>query len=263
MGAMSMTSVGSTGAAGAGLLNRLFALVDKDKNQSVSGSELSAMLDSIGKGDLSGDILKARDSDGDGALSATEWPDKLVSDENLGQLLSLQDLRDSKLLSPAERRQQQDALKQAYFSRVDADGNGVLSGEEVEADRVLNLANALDGGAPPNSAVMFRPGADRDALTLDDITIGQRIDASMLKVVEPSAALKAEIAAMMARVAESPNAAGAETEAPPADSQPLTAEAQAEKVNNATFSQALITRLIAQFAAPGSAETAASTDFSA
>ncbi|HLV83988.1 MAG TPA: EF-hand domain-containing protein [Devosia sp.] len=258
-----MTSVGSGGAVGAGLLNRLFQLVDKDKSSTVSGDELSAVLDSIGQGQKSSAILATHDSDGDGALSATEWHDKLVSDENLGQLLSLQDLRDMKLLSPAERQQQADTLKQEYFSRVDADDNGVLSGDEVEADRVLNLARVLDGGALPNSLVMFRPGADRNALTLDDITVGQRIDPTMLKVTEPSAELKARIATMRARMAQMQDGSDTATETAAADNQPLTVEGQTEKVKTASLSHALITRLIAQFSTQGTAGTAASTDFSA
>lgn len=257
-----MTSVGSTGAAGAGLLGRLFALVDKDKNQSVSGAELKSVLDSIGQDDTSSAIVGKFDTDGNGVLSASEWPDKLVSDANLGQLLTLQDLKNSKLLSPAERQQQAETLRQDYFSRVDADGNGVLSRDEVEADRVLNLAQALDGGAPPNSAVVFRPGADRDALTIEDIQIAQRLDPTMLKVDEPGAALKAEIAAMQARLAENPTVADAAGETGKDNSQ-LTEEGQREKVKTASLSQALITRLIAQFSAQGVAAASATTDFSA
>jgi hypothetical protein len=263
MGTMGMTSVGSGGAVGAGLLNRLFELVDKDKSSAISGDELSVVLASIGQEAKSTAIMATHDSDGDGALSATEWPDKLVSDENLGHLLSLQDLRDIKLLSPAERQQRVDTLKQAYFSRVDADGNGVLSGDEVEADRVLNLARVLDGGALPNNVVMFRAGADRNALILDDITVGQRIDPTILKVTEPTAELKAELAAMRARMAGTQGGADAATDTAAEDSQPLTVEGQTEKVKTARLSQALITRLIAQFSTQGMAGTATSTDFSA
>src|SRR5690554_6986020 len=104
MGAMGVTSVGSGGAVGAGLLNRLFQLVDKDKSSTVSGDELSAVLDSIGQGQKSSAILATHDSDGDGALSATEWPDKLVSAENLGQLLSLQEDRKSTRLNSSHVR---------------------------------------------------------------------------------------------------------------------------------------------------------------
>ena len=252
-----MTSLGVSGAAGAGLLSRLFQLVDKDKDNAVSGAELSALLDTVGQGSKSTAILAASDKDGDGALSANEWPNRLVSDQNQGQLLSLQDVRDLRHLSAEERQQKADTLKQAFFSRVDSDGNGVLSGDEVEADRVLNLAHALDGGAPANSAVMFRAGADQNALTMDDIAIGQRIDMSGLQPVELTDAQQVEFAAMRDRMAAIAKAVGDRTEPAPATSQPQTAEAQAEKVSTANLSQALISRLIAQFTTQSAAGTAA------
>jgi len=247
MGEMGMTNVGPSSNAAAGLLNRLFALVDKDKDSAVSGAELSALLDSVGQGAKSGAILAANDSDGDGALSTTEWPNRLVSDDNIGQLLSLQDLRDLRNLSAEQRKEKSDTLKQAYFTRVDTDGNGVLSGDEVEADRVLNLANTLDSGAPPNTAVMIRAGADRNALTMDDIAIAQRIDMSGPKAVELTDAQKTEFAAMRDRMAAIAKNADADADTTPDAGEPQTAEAQAEKVSTANLSHSLIMRLLAQF----------------
>jgi len=112
---------------------------------------------------------------------------------------------------------------------------------------VLNLANTLDSGAPPNTAVMIRAGADRNALTMDDIAIAQRIDMSGPKAVELTDAQKTEFAAMRDRMAAIAKNADADADTTPDAGEPQTAEAQAEKVSTANLSHSLIMRLLAQF----------------
>lgn len=257
-----MTQVGSGNAAGAGLLNRLFQRTDTNKNSAVSSAELSELLKTAGKDDTSASLMATYDADGDGALTSSEWPDKLVSDQNLGQLLSLQDLHALQAMNSEERNQQTQSLKQAYFSRVDADGNGVLSKDEVEAGRVLNMARTLDEGQPPNTVVMVRPGADQNALTMQDIMIGQRIDTSALKASPLSPAQKAELAAALAAMPTDGEPAKVAPEAS-ADATQDTPQSMAEKVSTASFSQALITRLLAQFATLATMPAASATDISA
>lgn len=239
-----MTEIGSVGGT---LLNRLFALADKDRDAKVSGAEMSALLEQVGQKGRGDQVMAAQDADKDGALSLEEWPGQLLSNETMGQLLSVQDY---KALSPASRAELAQQAKDAYFARVDVDGNGVLNRDEIEADKVLNQANYLDTDQLAGTAVMFRPGADRNAITRDDIVVGQRLDLSGIQPIKPEdldPGLKEAFANAQRMMTIYPDAA------PPSDQPPApapvaeTPEVMRQRVSSAEFTSALVSRLLAQF----------------
>ncbi|WP_171015825.1 hypothetical protein [Devosia sp. FKR38] len=240
-----MTEISGVGGT---LLNRLFALADKDRDSKVSGAEMSELLDKVGQKGKIDQVMAAQDADKDGALSLEEWPGKLLSSEAIGQLLTAQDY---KAMSPASRAELAQQAKDAYFARVDVDGNGVLNREEIEADKVMNQANYLDNNALPNVAVMFRAGADRNAITKDDIMVGQRLDlsamtASPIKQIAEEDMSDAE--KEMLRIVREGAARSPDAGAPPAPVPvPETPEAARERVSSSEFTSALLSRLLAQF----------------
>ena len=249
-----MTEIGSVGGA---LMSRLFALADKDRDNSVSGAEMSALLESVGQKSRAETIMAAQDGNGDGALGADEWPTKLLSDETIGQLLSAQDY---KALSAEGRAALTQQAKDAYFARADVDGNGVLSRDEIAADRAMNEANYLDSGALPNVAMMFRAGADQNAITKDDILVGQRLDMSGIEPMKPEdmdASLKEAFARAQRIVTTYPEDNKPADEAASAAPVAETPEDMRQRVSSAEFTTALLSRLMAQFgrvAAPGGDE---------
>lgn len=240
-----MTEIGSVGGA---LLNRLFAFADKDRDSKVSGAEMSELLDKVGQKGKIDQVMAAQDADKDGALSLEEWPGKLLSNETIGQLLTAQDY---KAMSPASRAELAQQAKDAYFARVDVDRNGVLSGQEIDADRAVSEANYLDNGALPNVVMMFRAGADRNAITKNDLVVGQRLDLSAMKAepIKPVAEKDmSEDEKEMLRIAQEGAARSPDAGAPPAPAPvPETPEAARARVSSTEFTSALLSRLLAQF----------------
>ena len=240
-----MTEISSVGGT---LLNRLFALADKDRDAKVSGAEMSELLDQVGQKGKLEQVMAAQDADKDGALSLEEWPGKPLSSDVIGQLLTVQD---NKAMSPAARAELAQQAKDAYFARVDVDGNGVLNREEIEADKVMNQANYLDNGALPNIAVMFREGADRNAITKDDILVAQRLDTSGMTAMPIKQIAEEDMTDAereMIQIAKE-GAARSPDAGMPAEpvSEPETPEAMRARVSSAEFSAALLSRLLAQF----------------
>jgi len=236
-----MTTIGGVGG---GLLSRLFELVDGNRDDKVTRVEMSDLLDTIDQQGSSDEIMAAHDADQDGALSRDEWPTQLLSADSMTALLDAQEWASEDTESLAEQMQR---AKEAFFARVDVDGNGELSREEVDADRVLNQARYLDTGAVPDALAFFRPGTDLNAVKQEDVSMGFQLDLSSLPLIKSDDAVGLQLERIRFAQAGRNDVGGGADDAPEVPVRPVTEEELGQKVGAAEFTNALLSRLMAQF----------------
>ncbi|QYO78531.1 hypothetical protein [Devosia salina] len=232
------------------LVERLFQRADLDRNQALSVEEMAAFVPREVAGDAQS-IVSGHDEDGDGQLSAAKFAGGILAAQTLQELMSVQEYRDA-----GRSERQADDLKavNALFARADVDGDGLLSEEELAADRAIQFAQALDEGAdvPQHMFAVRRDGAGDGQYGRDDIMVGRRLTdiADAVRLDDRAVLVTQFVSEQPATPAADPMPVSPETkdvaEAEPADAQepPAIADVLREHVRMAEMSDVLIARLI-------------------
>jgi len=233
---MSIDVVGSS--LRQGLMERLFQRADIDRNQSVTTEELASFLPEGGSG-TAGAIIGHRDQDGDGQLSMAEFSTGFLAPETMGSLLTIQEYKDA---SRAERQADDRKAVDELFARADLDDDGLLSMEELAADRALKMAQALDDGAeaPQHMFVVRAANGIEGKFDKQDIMVGRRgVDVLDAVPLEDHP----DLAQMLQRLKADPNVSEPDTTAEPEPDVPI-ADMLSETVRSAELTEVLIARLI-------------------
>jgi len=154
-----MTSISSSALTSQSVWNRFIAGADRDGDGSISGEELAALAPE----DKGKKAMTRYDANGDGLLSRDELPEGAFSPTMYSQLLTAQEYRDA---DPETRRADDAEAIADMFARADVDGDGVLSAEEWDAERTLNMSRFIDGGELPDIVIIARPRSENGLTTV-------------------------------------------------------------------------------------------------
>ena len=175
-----MTSIDTSALSAQAVWTRFIAQADTNGDGDLDRDELAAIDP---KADFE-DIIKAHDADGDGILSTDELPKGAFSPMLFEQLLNAQEYRDA---TPEARAADNAKAVAQLFARADIDGDGVLSRDEWDAERALNMSRYADGGEAADVSFLVsrqvweglssagEDGEQVAGLRPEDIMVGRRM----------------------------------------------------------------------------------------
>lgn len=235
---------GIGGGLRAGLLERLFQHADRNRNQSVGVDEIAALLSGDTADAVARTVVADQDQNGDGELTLAEFAHGRLASETMTGLLSAQEYAEA---NRSERRADDQRAVEALFARADLDGDGFLSQEEFDAERVLQFARSLDTGeaAPQHMLMAFRRDAGDGKFSKDEILVGRRL-VDMLKPVsldDPNfdPEWRERLKALRPVTPANPD-----PDAAPIAERPSVTEVLSDAVRSAELTETLIARLIQQ-----------------
>ncbi len=161
-----MTSIDTSALSARSVWNRFIAAADVDKDGDLSSEELQALVpkDKVER------VIARNDENGDGKLSADETPKGAFNGQLMAVLLGAQAYRDA---SPEQRATDDMKAIDAFMARADVDGDGLVSKDELDADRAINMAAFLDTGELPETIVMALGGSDDTPRSPEDFIVGR------------------------------------------------------------------------------------------
>lgn len=175
-----MTSIDTSALSAQAVWTRFIAQADTNSDGDLDRDELAAIDP---KADFE-DIMKARDADGDGVLSTDELPKGAFSPMLFEQLLNAQEYRDA---TPEARAADNAKAIDQLFAQADVDGDGMLSKDEWDAERALNMSRYADGGEAADVSFLVsrqvwdslssagEDGEQVAGLRPEDIMVGRRM----------------------------------------------------------------------------------------
>ncbi|MGB3339088.1 MAG: EF-hand domain-containing protein [Devosia sp.] len=206
----------------------------------IGAEELAGMLSGEDAPARASAILSKHDLDGDDKLTLAELTHGNLAPETLASLLSRQEYATA---DRAGRLADDRNAVDDFFARADIDGDGQLSKDEFDAERLLRMAQSLDAGEyAPQHMFGILPGAmEDDVIARGEIPIGRRL-------VDVATPVKLDEANMDPKLVERLKnlrhlSGEAETPGPP---RPDTPTALGNAVRSAELTQTLIARLIQQ-----------------
>lgn len=169
-----MTSIQTGSTLTQQLYSRLFDRLNANNDGAVSVDEMEALVGAGGGGLDARKVFEVLDTDGDKVITRAEMtPSQSFGADMVSALLQAQEANGQAAQGDWKAQGEKDVAD--LFARADTNGDGLLSRDEMDAERAVRLSNSVDAGYGAKTVFLARDADGDGMLRPDEVVAGRML----------------------------------------------------------------------------------------